>query len=306
MNLYLPTPVQELQDPEIASYGVRVLVKRDDLIHPVVSGNKWRKLKYNLAAARRQGHHTLLTFGGAYSNHIHAAAGAAAAAGFNSIGVIRGEPHEPLNPTLAFAERVGMRLHYMDRARYRLKQTTPVIAELRRRFGDFYLLPEGGSNGLAVHGCSEIVDELRGAGWTFDAVVCACGSGGTLAGLAAGLPRDALAVGVAALKGGGFLRGEVQRLLEESGRQACCQWDVALDYHCGGYARLNDNLVRFVRSFTARHGIPVEPIYTGKMFFGLYDLIRNGYFSRGETVVALHTGGLQGLAGMAPRIQIGN
>ena len=181
--LRVPSPLQEPHDKRLGDAGVRLLLKRDDLINPDVPGNKWRKLKYNLAEAERLGHHTLLTFGGAYSNHIRAIAAAADRFGFATIGVIRGEEHVPLNDSLAYAMSKGMRLTYLDRATYRQKRDPAVIARLRQVFGDFYLVPEGGSNGLGVRGCAEIPAEIPG---DFNVICCPSGTGGTLAGPLAG------------------------------------------------------------------------------------------------------------------------
>ena len=289
-----PTPVEEIIDPLLALHGVRLLIKRLDRVHAVISGNKWYKLKYNLLAAREQGHDTLLSFGGAYSNHIHALAGAGKEYGFNTIGVIRGEAHEPLNATLQFAHHQGMRLHYFKRADYRLKNTSPVIDRLHDIFGDFYLLPEGGTNALAVKGASEIVADIDA---DVDVVACACGTGGTLAGIVAGLIDGTCALGVAVLKGAAFLRDDVRRLLAESGCDERYNWSINLDYHFGGYAKTRPELLAFLHRFERQHGVLLDPVYTAKLMYALYAMIEKGCFARGTTVLALHTGGLQGRAG---------
>ena len=287
-------PLQVIEDERLDRAGVSLLIKREDLIHPLVSGNKWHKLKYNLTAARQQGYGTLLSFGGAYSNHIHALAAAARAHGFQSVGVIRGEPYEPLNPTLQFAVEQGMRLHYLNRLAYRRKYEADILDALRARFGDFYLIPEGGSNPLGVRGCGDIVTDIDQA---FDVLVCACGTGATLAGLVAGLEGRARALGIAVLKGAGFLNGEVRRFLAEVGAPACDNWSLALDFHCGGYAKTSPGLLAFMSDFERRHAIPLDPVYTGKMLYGLFELIGKGEFARGTTIVAIHSGGLQGRSG---------
>lgn len=290
-------PLQEVVEPWFEQFDIRLRVLRADRVHPVVSGNKWFKLKYNLRAAQAAGHDTLLSFGGAYSNHVHALAYAGRQLGFKTIGVIRGEVHESLNPTLQFATAQGMQLMYLDRARYRHKSDPGRMAELRACFGDFYLIPEGGSNALAVQGCRELVAEIREP---FDVLVCACGTGGTLAGLISGLAGHHQALGLAVLKGGDFLGCEVRGLLSENDA-AYENWAINPDYHFGGYARMTPTLERFIEEFEARHGIPLDPVYTGKLMFGLYDLIAKGCFRRGSTIVALHSGGLQGCAGFAER-----
>ena len=273
--------------------GVRLLIKRLDLVHPVISGNKWYKLKYNLLAAREQGHDTLLSFGGSYSNHIHAMAGAGAEYGFNSIGVIRGEEHTPLNPTLQFAVDHGMQLFYLNRADYRRKDSAEIIARLRAEFGDFYLIAEGGSNALAVKGCAEIIADID---QSFDVIACACGTAGTLSGLIAGLHGERQALGVAVLKGAVFLNDEVKALLAASGLPQFDNWRIELDYHFGGYAKTEPGLLEFMRRFETAYAIPLEQVYTGKLMFALFDLIGKGAFARGTTLLVLHSGGLQGRA----------
>lgn len=198
LPLVLPSPIEELRNELLDSRNIRLYLKRDDLIHPELPGNKWRKLEPNLEAARDLGSHTFLTFGGAYSNHIRATAAAGHYLGFSTIGVIRGEEHLPLNPSLTFAVNRGMQLAYLDRTTYRLKDSPDLTDELRRRFGDFYLVPEGGSNELGVRGCRAIVDEIA---FDFDVICCACGTGATLAGIAASLGDGQRAIGFAALKG---------------------------------------------------------------------------------------------------------
>lgn len=285
------TPLQEVHAPWLDRGGVRLLIKREDLNHPSISGNKWHKLKHNLRAAKRGGYTRLLSFGGAYSNHIYALAAAGRAHGLETIGIIRGEAIEPLNPTLRFARDCGMRLEFISRARYRLKTEPAEIDRWRARYGEFYLIPEGGSNRLAVTGCAEIIDDIA---VPFDVIVCPCGTGGTLAGLVAGMAGRRRALGIAVLKGASFLMDDVRRFLTDHS-QDYGNWSLSLDYHFGGYAKLSPALAAFVDEFALRHGVPLEPVYTGKMMYGVQDLIRQGYFARGTTVVAVHTGGLQAL-----------
>ncbi|MDR7384516.1 1-aminocyclopropane-1-carboxylate deaminase/D-cysteine desulfhydrase [Promicromonospora iranensis] len=229
--LLLPSPVEVLDDARLDAAGVRVLLKRDDLIHPELPGNKWRKLKYNLGAARTAGASTLLTFGGAYSNHIRAVAAAGALFGFETVGVIRGEAHDPLNPSLQFAVDRGMRLTYLDRQTYRRKTEPAVVDRLREQLGDFYLLPEGGSNVRAVRGCTELVDEITE---DFDVVCCAVGTGGTLAGLAAGLAPHQRALGFSSLKGGDFLSDDVAAFQRAALGESTGNWEIETGYHFGG------------------------------------------------------------------------
>jgi 1-aminocyclopropane-1-carboxylate deaminase len=286
LDLLLPSPVEELYDEAFAARQVRVFLKRDDLINPELPGNKWRKLKYNLQAAAESGHHTLLTFGGAYSNHIRAVAAAGRHLGFTTIGVIRGEEHLPLNRMLAYARAQGMTLTYLDRTTYREKASPAVVDALRRRFGDFFLLPEGGSNAAAVRGAAELPAELT---VPYDVICCACGTGGTLAGIAAGLPSGKRAVGFSALKGGGFLVDDVRRLQGEYGRETT-NWTIELNYHFGGFARRNGELDHFVSDFRERHGITLEWVYVAKMLYDVYDMIIRGAFLAGTSIVAVVTG----------------
>ena len=299
-----PTPLlQELAEPVATAHGVRLLLWRDDLVNPNLPGNKARKLKYNLTAARQQGHGTLLTFGGAYSNHIAAVAAAGRLFGFKTIGLVRGD--EPaagtlLNPTLALARANGMALHYLDRSAYRQRAEPGFVAEQLARFGPAYVLPEGGTNALALPGCSELVAEIRQQ-TDFDALAVAAGTGGTLAGLLTGLAGQRYAVGVAALKNGGFLPTEIDALTQAAAGQTFTNYSLQTGYHFGGYAKYSVDLLAFIQQFQARHGVLLDPVYTGKLLFGVLDLIGQGYFPRGNTVVAIHTGGLQAWAGWEQR-----
>lgn len=272
-----------------------LFVKREDLIHPYLSGNKWYKLKYNLQEAKRLKKDSLLTFGGAYSNHIYSTSAAGKIINLDTIGIIRGEEHTPLNPTLSFAKANGMKLFYLNRKSYRKKNSSEIINELEIKFGDFYLLPEGGTNELAVKGCREILNSIN---IDFDYICCPCGTGGTIAGLISGLKGKKFALGFAVLKGASFLKEDVSALLIKVDNNKYDNWDINLDYHFGGYAKYNRELLKFVYEFVSKNKISIEPIYTGKMFFGIYDLISKGYFPDGSKIVAIHTGGLQGFNGL--------
>ena len=295
--------LQELDEPIAAAQGVRLLLWRDDLAHPDLPGNKARKLKFNLLRAREQGHHTLLTFGGAYSNHIAVVATAGRLFGFKTIGLIRGDAPAagtPLNPTLAQAAADGMALHYLDRSSYRRRNEAEFVAEQLARFGPAYVLPEGGTNTLALPGCAELVAEIRQA-VDFDALAVAVGTGGTLAGLLTGLAGQQQAVGVAALKNGSFLRAEIDALTQQAVGQAYANYTLQNDYHFGGYAKYSADLMGFITRFRQQHGVLLDPIYTGKLLFGVLDLIGQGTFAPGSTVVAIHTGGQQAWAGWEER-----
>ncbi|VAW83941.1 pyridoxal phosphate-dependent deaminase, putative [hydrothermal vent metagenome] len=288
-NFILPSPIQELHSPLLEQKSVRLFIKRDDLIHPVISGNKWRKLKFNLIEAKRQ-QLPFLTFGGAYSNHIHAVAGAGKLFDIRTIGIIRGEENLPLNPTLQFAKNQGMKLHYISRKDYRQKNNPELYNQFKKLFGPYYLVPEGGSNSLALPGVAEIITELDQQ-LNYDSVVTACGTGGTIAGLLSSKSKKHF-LGIAVLKGADFLRKDVKALYSPSKQQS---WDINLDYHFGGYAKYNKTLLEFITEFEETFQIKIEPIYTAKMFYGLFDLIEKNTFKKNSTIIALHTGGLQGI-----------
>jgi 1-aminocyclopropane-1-carboxylate deaminase len=280
----LPSPLEEVADGRLSARGVRLLLKRDDLIHPEIPGNKWRKLRGNLAEARRLGHDTLLTFGGAYSNHIRAVAAAGRLFGFRTVGVIRGEEHLPLNPTLHFAADAGMRLTYLDRTSYRVKTSAAVLERLGVEFGAFYLLPEGGSNALGVRGCVGLAAEIDRR---FDVICCSCGTGGTLAGIAAGLGPGQRALGVPVLRGAGFLADDVDALQRAAFGANSGNWTMAYDFHFGGYAKSTPELVGFIADFRDRHGLALEPVYEAKLLYALFALAAADAFAPGTTVVAV-------------------
>jgi 1-aminocyclopropane-1-carboxylate deaminase len=244
----VPVPLQQIHEPLFDRFGVQVFIQREDLVHPVISGNKWYKLKYNIIEAVEQNYRTVISFGGAFSNHIHALAYAGKWAGLQTIGVIRGESHEPLNATLQFAVDQGMTLHYVDRMTYRLKTSDAFINRLIGQYGPSYVVPEGGSNSLAVKGCSEIVQRLP---IPFDVICCACGTGGTLAGLIHGLDDKQRAIGFSTLKGGEFLIENVQTLLAAWPRSPMPSWEIKCDYHFGGYAKVTSELMSFAEAFEA-------------------------------------------------------
>lgn len=286
-------PIQAIKVAELAAANLQLYIKREDLLHPHISGNKWRKLKYNLEAAKKQGYHTLLTFGGAFSNHVHATAAAGREYEFHTIGIIRGEEHLPLNSTLQFAAEQGMRLQYLSRADYRRKDDPEFIAQLRQTYRDFYLLPEGGTNVLAVKGCAEIVEGLP----DFDYVCCSCGTGGTLAGIVAGLEGKSQVLGFSALKGGDFLQTEVDQLTKAYNGHLYSNYEIITKFHGGGYAKGTSELVDFINNFKQQSGIQLDPVYTGKMMYGIFSLAKEGFFRKDSAILAIHTGGLQGIAG---------
>ncbi|CAH0992503.1 D-cysteine desulfhydrase [Sinobacterium norvegicum] len=297
---FAQTPVQALHSPLLTRQQLRLSVKRLDLLDHHISGNKWYKLKHNLAAAKAQNLTTVISFGGAYSNHIHALACAGSKLGLRTVGVIRGERIEPLNPTLADAERWGMELVFISREQYRHKRQPECLHWLQQRFGKSYIIPEGGANALAIEGCGDITRELACQLPDYDIAVVACGTAGTLAGMVAGAESGRQLLGIAVLKAHQSLLEDINRWLQ--GRQNLPEWQLLDGFHCGGYAKVDGELVVFCDQFERQFGITLEPIYSGKMFKALFALIEQGYFPPGSHIVAVHTGGLQGLRGMKPRL----
>lgn len=290
----MPAPIQEIKNELLEKHQVRLLVKREDLIHPLIKGNKWYKLKYNLENAHKQGFKKILTFGGAFSNHIYAIASAGHLFGFQTVGIIRGEEHIPLNPILSHAVSCGMEISYLDRATYRNKNEAEVINLLKEKFGNFYLVPEGGTNPLAVKGTKEILQSID---IKYDYVCCACGTGGTLAGLVAGVSDNIQKIGFSVLKGD-FLQKDIENLLQGAIKQKIIldkpylNWQVNNDYHFGGYAKATTALQDFVQDFSQKYQIPIEPIYTGKLFYGIFDLVSRGFFPKNSIILAIHSGGV--------------
>ncbi|CAM5487186.1 1-aminocyclopropane-1-carboxylate deaminase/D-cysteine desulfhydrase [Streptomyces pseudogriseolus] len=283
----LPSPLEEAVDARFERHGVRLLLKRDDLVHPELVGNKWRKLAPNLAAA---GGRTVVTFGGAYSSHLRATAAAGRLLGLRTVGVVRGEElaGRPLNPSLARCAADGMRLHFVARSVYRRKSDPDTLASVLRAADaeGAYVVPEGGSNAAAVRGCVELGRELAGAA---DVAAVACGTGGTLAGLAAGLPGSARTLGIPVLKGG-FLTAEIRALQTEAFGGTRGEWFLDERFHHGGYARVPADLEAFAADFEQRHGVPVERLYVAKLLHALVALAGEGAFPRGSTVAAVITG----------------
>lgn len=287
--------IQNLNHQLLEEKNIQLAIARIDLTDPQISGNKWFKLKYNLEEAKRQGKNTLLSFGGAYSNHIYALASAGKTYDFKTIAIIRGEEHLPLNSTLDFAQKCGTIIFYLDRSTYREKHSEKVSSFLQEKFGDFYLIPEGGSNFWAVKGCAEILPKIEKY---YDYVCTPCGTGGTLAGLLAGNPHQSQILGFSALKGGDFLKDDILDLLNEyeiNSNKTISNKDFELftEYHFGGYAKSKAELLEFVDDFMQKYAIKIEPVYTGKMFYGIFDLLMKDYFKENSKILALHTGGLR-------------
>lgn len=289
-GLFAPAPLTRIVDAELSARQVELWIKRDDLLHPVMSGNKWRKLKYVLNHALHLDAGCIVSMGGAYSNHLHALAFAGKSLGIKTVGLVRGEQPEAFNPTLLDLRDWGMELRFVPRGDYRRLRGYKQHDSLPGLKPGQYWLPEGGATDLALPGIAETVAEID---LGFDVLAVACGTGTTLAGLIAHAPASSRILGVAALKNAGFLVYDVQQLLG-SRNITRTNWQIALDYHCGGFAQTSPALLEFIRQFQARHGVPLEPVYTGKLLFAIYDLLKQGYFQAGQRLVVLHTGGLQG------------
>lgn len=294
-DLTFITENQQVQLPILKEKGVELWIKREDAIHPEVSGNKFRKLKYNLLEAKKYGKRKLLTFGGAFSNHILATAFAANLEGMESIGVIRGEElaHDlkqtlQQNSTLKKAVEMGMQLHFVSRSDYREKTSDAFLATLKLQYGDFYLIPEGGTNPLAIRGCKEILTDQDEQ---FTYICSSVGTGGTVSGLIQSAQPHQKILAFPALKGD-FLREEI-----ENKNSIHNDWRMIENYHFGGYGKYSKNLIEFINEFKRKHSIQLDPIYTGKMLFGILDLVRNDFFEEGAKILAIHTGGLQGIEG---------
>lgn len=276
--------------------NIQLFIKREDLIHPFISGNKFRKLYYNLLKAKEENHTALLTFGGAYSNHIAAVAYAGKKYGFQTIGVIRGEELVSKinkNPTLTFAQQNGMQFVFESREEYRNRHQMEYIETFQHRFGKFYLIPEGGTNALAVKGCKEILTENDAE---FDYICCCVGTGGTISGIINSSNDNQRIIGFPSLKGD-FLNEEIQKWVTKD------NWELNNTYNLGGYAKINSELIEFMNSFFVQTSVLLDPVYTGKMMYGIYDLIEKEYFTSNSKILAIHTGGLQGIEGMNQKLE---
>ncbi|MFD0765225.1 1-aminocyclopropane-1-carboxylate deaminase/D-cysteine desulfhydrase [Mucilaginibacter lutimaris] len=289
INLDIYSPVQPIQNELFAAKGLQVFIKRDDLIHPIISGNKWRKLKYVLQQAQAQKKTHLITFGGAYSNHLLATAAAAAKFGFKASGIVRGEEVE--NDTLFLCKLHGMQLIFTDRESYRDKESL-----FQKFFGDdgqAFFIDEGGASAEGAKGVSELVDELP---QTYNHIFCACGTGTTAAGIINGLTKHQLPTqfnAIPVLKNGDFMRQEINRFLT-----APASYNLYTNYDFGGYGKTTTELITFIKQFVAQTGILIEPIYTGKMLYAIYDLAAKDHFTPGSKILAIHSGGIWGLLGM--------
>lgn len=287
----LPTPLQEISHPLLKEKAIELYVKRDDLIHPLIMGNKWRKLKYNLDQIRKQKKNAIVTMGGAFSNHIAATAAFAKENDLNAIGIIRGdELNKSSNPTLQFAHKNGMQLEFVDRETFREWRTNP--DGLKAKYKNHYFLPEGGTNEFAITGCTEIIPEVE---QPFDVLVTPIGTGGTFAGLLKSASKNQRIIGVSSLKGK-FIHREIEQLLQKH-QINNRNYEIIDSYHFGGYGKTSPDLIDFINWFKENFAVSLDPIYTGKAFFAVWDMIKSNKFENNLKIVILHTGGLQGIEG---------
>ncbi|MDD1640227.1 MAG: 1-aminocyclopropane-1-carboxylate deaminase [Methylococcaceae bacterium NSP1-1] len=287
---FKPSILTKIDDPLLDQYQIKLWIKRDDLLHPIISGNKWRKLKYTLDHALSEGADTLISMGGAYSNHLHALAYVSKALGLKTIGLVRGEQPETLTPTLSDLQNWGMVLKFVSRFDYRLLRQYKGCYDLPGLKPRQYWLPEGGAQALALKGVAELVNEIDVA---YDILCVPCGTGATLAGIIDMVPDQVSVMGFAALKNAEFLQTDVESLLP----RPCSNWQINMDYHFGGFAKTSAELMTFMADFEFKTGIPLEPVYTGKMIYAIYNLITKHTFKPGQRIIAVHTGGLQGKRG---------
>ena len=291
-NLNLPSPVTQIKNKILEEKNIQLFIKQDELIHPVIQGNKWRKLKYNILEANNNKKNTLLSFGGAYSNHLHALAAVGKELGYKTIGIIRGEMPRALNPCLQDMINWGMQLKFVTRLEYKQKNSSTFIKNLEDEFNDFYLIPEGGNNTAGQKGCAEILDELQEH---YDVICCEVGSGTMLSSLIqTNTDADTRFLGFAVMKNK-MLDQEINASLDHSKKLS--KWKIIHEYHFGGFAKSTPELNDFIINFKHIYNIQLEPVYSGKMLWGLLDLIKQNHFKAGSKILAIHGGGLQGLRG---------
>lgn len=295
--LNLPSPLQKMEDQIFDEKQLKVFVKRDDLIHSEISGNKWRKLKFNLLKVSELGYKSIVTFGGAYSNHIYASAAAGKYFGFETIGIIRGdELNENSSLTLKFASECGMKLHFVTRNEYRAMRENPLHNSIVQIYAHSKLIPEGGTNEFALDGVGEMVDEIsEQLGFAPDYIICPVGTGGTIAGILSKTDKKTKVLGICVLKNGQYLEKEINSFVKNHVGDTNKNYEILWNEHHGGYAKKTPQLLEFIEVFEEKYSFQIEPIYSGKMFFAFENLIKNIFFKKNETIVLIHTGGLQGL-----------
>ncbi|CAG5076957.1 1-aminocyclopropane-1-carboxylate deaminase/D-cysteine desulfhydrase [Parvicella tangerina] len=294
--MVIPSPLERLPEKLGKPFDVELWIKRDDLIHPVISGNKYRKLKYNLLEVNKNNFNHVLTFGGAHSNHIASTAYLCKQFDLKCTGIIRGEEAKQISPTLKASLEAGMDCQYVSRSEYRNKNTPTYLEALQTKYPSAYIIPEGGANELGIKGCEEIVTECKDL-TDFDFITVDCGTGATLAGMVRQLQPHQKAIGVQVLKGQDFISNEV----EDFSPNYSDKFEIWTAYHFGGYAKFQPELIQFMRWFYDQTSIKLDPIYTGKQFYAVFDQLKNGFFPKGSRIILTHTGGLQGIEGFEER-----
>lgn len=294
----LHLPIQSIHDELFEKNGINVDILRLDQTDRVISGNKWFKLKYNILQAKLEQKKQLITFGGAYSNHIHAVAAAGERWGFETIALIRGEEVLPLNPTLESCKQMKMKFKYVSRAEYRLRHVAQYIYDIQNRYPDAYIIPEGGTNALAIKGSGEIWNYIP-QGYHF--IILAGGTGGTAAGVIAKGRRDTTVIVIQVLKADKYLSRQLKNYFAMYGYYDLAPYEVHDEYHAGGYAHYNDEIIATSERLNEEHGIPLDYLYTSKVYFAMRDLTLKKRFPTGSKILMLHTGGLQGNLGFAER-----
>lgn len=283
------SPLQKIESDLFKDKRIEVFIKRDDLIHPEISGNKWRKCFYLLENIKKSGVKNVITFGGAYSNHIHAFSYAANELGLNAIGIIRGEElaDKPLNNTLSFAEKNNMKFIFVSREEYRKREDKEYLDELIKKHKAI-IIPEGGTTEFAKFGLEDMVNEIKHE-VKFNYIMSACGTGGTIAGINYGLKDNQKAIGISVLKG---MKNELENKIKNFSNYN--RTEIIEGYDFGGYAKYNEDLISFIKQFEKKNKIQLEQVYTGKMAYAFYDLLENNKFKNGDKIILVHTGGLQG------------
>jgi 1-aminocyclopropane-1-carboxylate deaminase len=284
----MKTPLQKIEHPLFDEKLLNIFVKRDDLIHPFISGNKWRKGQPVIEEMKNKGVKTALTFGGAYSNHIYSLSYACKEENIKSIGIIRGEElkDKPLNKTLTFAKEQGMELIFVSRKEYKMRDSNDYTKHLEKKYGA-YIVPEGGTTLLAINGFSKLINEIN-EDIRFNTIITASGTGGTIAGICSNLNSGQKAISIPVLKG---VKNEIDERIKHFSKHS--NYDIIDSYSFGGYGKTNKELTDFINWFDSTY-FEIEQVYTGKAFYALFDLVKKNYFKKNTNIVIIHTGGLQG------------
>lgn len=297
----LTPPLQALKFDLGGGCKLTIDCLRLDQVHPFISGNKWYKLKHHILAANSAGKSTILSFGGAFSNHLHALAFAGKKLNIKTVGVVRGEEPKVLSPTLQDCVDWGMTLQWLSRRDYRNIAPVDCIVDYAKKYPDAWIIPEGGSSEQGVLGVRELFERMWSAGgMNYDVIACPVGSGATLAGIVSADLGELRCVGFSALKGASDLESRVQGHLGSA--QGVKSWEISHDYHFGGFAKLNKRLTDFISGIHQTHDLLLDPVYTGKMLYGLLEWVYQGRISKDARILAVHTGGLQGWRGFGDKV----